>query len=209
MSVVVLDPRWPDQIPLQAIGRITSPVEFGAEVPISVRWDFDAVVSGCGESTYVTTDASDPEIQARREAGERVFAAASLSDPVLKARQVMSRARDIGEWEATQTHATLLPYLEEETQEFTDAVRGGAGDEELLKELGDVFLQVLFHAEIASRRGAFDLDDVAASFVSKMRSRSPYLFDGTTTTVAQEVQQRFWAEGKAREKAGKPRGDNR
>lgn len=182
-------------------------MEFSTEVPVSVRWDFDAVVSGRGESTYVTMDPKDPEARDRREAGEKVFAAASLRDPVLEARQVMSRARVIGEWEAGQTHESLLPYLEEEAQEFADAVRGGAGDDELLKELGDVFLQVLFHAEIASRRGAFDLNDVAASFVSKMRSRSPYLFDGTITTVAQEVQQRFWEEGKARENAKRPRGD--
>ena len=72
-------------------------------------------------------------------------------------------------------------------------------EEELLKELGDVLLQVLFHAEIAARRGAWDFTDVAASFVAKMRSRSPYLFDGTEGVIDTEEQERLWAEGKARE----------
>ena len=66
-------------------------------------------------------------------------------------------------------------------------------------ELADVLLQVLFHAEIADERGAFDFGDVAAAFVAKMRSRAPYLFDGSTGLVDQATQDRLWAEGKARE----------
>lgn len=54
---------------------------------------------------------------------------------------------------------------------------------------------MLFHAEIST----FSLDDVAASFVGKMRSRAPYLFDGTVDIVGVEEQNRLWAEGKSRE----------
>ena len=56
-------------------------------------------------------------------------------------------------------------------------------------------------AEIAARRGAFTLDDVAQAFVTKMRSRAPYLFDGTEDVVGVEEQERLWVEGKARENA--------
>lgn len=206
MTVVVLDPRWPNQIPLEAIGRITAPVEFSSEVPVSVRWNFDGVVAvgeQQGSGTLVTTELDSPEVRARRDAGEKVIVAASLSDPLFEAQVVMARANRIGEWEASQTHTSLLPYLEEEAYEFAEAVRDGASDPELLSELGDVFLQVLFHAEIASRRGAFDMGDVAGSFVKKMRSRSPYLFDGTESVVSVEEQERFWAEGKAKEARAK------
>lgn len=115
---------------------------------------------------------------------------------------VMRRACDQGEWEQSQTHHSLIPYLREETEEFIEAVEQGASEQELIRELGDVLLQVLFHAEIAARRGAWDFGDVAASFVAKMRSRSPYLFNGHHGMVTVEEAERLWAEGKAREVAG-------
>ena len=68
-----------------------------------------------------------------------------------------------------------------------------------MRELGDVLLQLLFHAELGRRREAFSLDDVAASFIAKMRSRAPYLFDGTSSMVAQEEQDRLWIDGKRAE----------
>ena len=94
--------------------------------------------------------------------------------------------------------------LAEEAQEFADQVvawETDGDDQALLRELGDVLLQVLFHAEIASRRSAFDFADVAASFVGKLQLRSPYLFDGTDRMVPVEEQERLWALGKAQEKA--------
>lgn len=199
MMILVLDPRWPDLIPQKAIGRILAPVEFSPEVPVTVRWNFDNLVCGddpTGEGTLVTTDpdavGDDPS---------DVIRASSLADPVFVARRVMSKARSLGEWEAAQTHESLLPYLREEAEEFADAVRAGANEEELKKELGDVFLQVLFHAEIASRRGSFGIDDVAESFVDKLRSRAPYLFDGTSRQVSVEEQERLWEQGKRAERA--------
>lgn len=199
MMILVLDPRWPDLIPQQAIGRILAPVEFSPEVPVTVRWNFDNLVCGddpTGEGTLVTTDpdavGDDPS---------DVIRASSLADSVFVARRVMSKARSLGEWEAAQTHESLLPYLREESEEFAEAVRTGASEEELKKELGDVFLQVLFHAEIASRRGGFGIDEVAESFVDKLRSRAPYLFDGTSRQVSVEEQERLWEQGKRAERA--------
>ena len=94
--------------------------------------------------------------------------------------------------EREQTHTSLLPYLEEESAEFAAAVRNREPESEMLKELGDIFLQVLFHAEIST----FSLDDVAQSFLTKMRARAPYLFDGTTEIVDVDTQERLWREGK-------------
>jgi MazG family protein len=83
------------------------------------------------------------------------------------------RARD--EWDAAQTHQSLRPYLNEEAHELDDAIRDG-DDGAIRGELGDVLLQVLFHAIIAEERGAFDVHDVAGSLVQKMRARHPQLY---------------------------------
>lgn len=202
MTVLLLDSRWPTQLPMEAYG-ICGPATFADEVAVAVRWNFGDILGGDdpqGSGVYVAYDEADPEVVARIAAGERVIAAPSRNDPVLQARQAMTRARSIGEWEIRQTHRSLLPYLEEEAEEFAEAVREDSADEVILKELSDVFLQVLFHAEIASRRGAFDLGDVALAFVLKLRSRAPYLFDGTDDLVPVEEQERLWAAGKARER---------
>ena len=83
------------------------------------------------------------------------------------------RQRDA--WDAAQTHASLRPYLNEEAHELDDAIRDG-NDAAIRSELGDVLLQVLFHAIIAEQRGAFDIEDVAGSLVHKMHTRHPRLF---------------------------------
>ena len=130
------------------------------------------------------------------ETATRIFRVPSRDDPAWQAQNIMRRALTVGEWEREQTHETLLPYLWEETTELAEAITTQADDVELMAELGDVLLQVLFHAEIAARRGAFDFDDVVGSFIGKMRRRSPYLFDGTTSVVPQSEQKRLWELGK-------------
>ena len=201
MTIVLLDERWPSLIPMEAHAKLAHPVAFTGEVPVSVRWNFDELVARTdpsGRGTLVSTNAFDPQVVERMQAGEDMVEAQSRREQAYQAQQVMERAVRIGEWEMTQTHESLLPFLREEAEEFAAAVRSGAPDAELLNELGDVLLQVLFHAELASRRGAFNFEDVAASFVAKMRNRAPYLFDGTTSIVSIETQERLWAEGKAR-----------
>lgn len=94
---------------------------------------------------------------------------------LLDALAIMRDLRHRCEWDAAQTHASLRPYLIEETCELDDALR--AGDSNAMREeLGDVLLQVLFHAVVAEERGAFTIDDVAGSLVSKMERRHPHLF---------------------------------
>ncbi|UDL78714.1 MazG nucleotide pyrophosphohydrolase domain-containing protein [Corynebacterium uberis] len=202
MTVVLLDARWPDLVPLAALqARLPAPVTATAEVPERVVSFLAARADRHGEhgeqggvGTLVTCDATHP-----RCAQETVMAAASVADPVAQACTVMAAARRRGQWEARQTHASLLPYLAEEAGEFAQAVRAGESEERLRSELADVLLQVLFHACLAQERGAFGFAEVAQAFVDKMRSRAPYLFDGSSGVVDEEEQQRAWQAGKDRE----------
>jgi XTP/dITP diphosphohydrolase len=122
---------------------------------------------------------------------------------LLEAVRVMDRLRSPGgcPWDAAQTPASLLRYLVEETYELYDAV---ADDDRaaVREELGDVLLQVLFHARIAQEDAddAFGVDEVAAELVGKLVSRHPHVFgDGETITGADQQQVR-WEELKAVEK---------
>jgi len=115
-------------------------------------------------------------------------------------------------WDREQTHRSLLPYLVEEAHELVEAVEDDAGDGPMREELGDVLLQVLFHAQIASERGAFDLGDVATGLADKLRSRHPHVFGGNDAPrydSAQAVRE-AWHAGKmqTRQSAmeGLPRG---
>jgi nucleoside triphosphate diphosphatase len=79
------------------------------------------------------------------------------------------------DWDAAQTHESLRPYLTEESHEVDEAIR--SGDDRLLREeLGDLLLQVLFHAVLAEERGAFAAGDVADTLVTKMKGRHPHLY---------------------------------
>lgn len=96
---------------------------------------------------------------------------ATLDDALAIMRDL--RTRDA--WDKAQTHESLRPYLNEEAHELDDALRDG-DDAAIRSELGDVLLQVLFHAIIAEERGAFDVNDVAGSLVAKMTKRHPWLY---------------------------------
>ncbi len=100
---------------------------------------------------------------------------ATLDDALAIMRDL--RARDA--WDRAQTHESLRPYLNEEMHELDDALREG-DDAAACSELGDVLLQVLFHAVIAEERGAFGPEQVAGSLVAKMTRRHPWLY-GTDT----------------------------
>jgi MazG family protein len=79
------------------------------------------------------------------------------------------------DWDRVQTHASLRPYLIEEAHEVDDAIAEG-NDALLRDELGDLLLQVLFHAVVAEERGAFSMQDVAGALMAKMHARHPHLY---------------------------------
>lgn len=195
MTVLLLDQRWPTMIPMELVALVKTPLRYTDEVPIKVRWNLgDLVSQESATGTLVSTDVWDPQVQAAIAAGAEVVEVPTRRDPIAQAQQLMARARKIGQWEAQQTHESLLPYLAEEAAEFSEAVVEGADAERLRDELSDIFLQVLFHAEIADD---FELADVAAAFVEKMRVRAPYLFDASRTQMVPVAEQeRLWQEGK-------------
>lgn len=79
-------------------------------------------------------------------------------------------------WDAAQTHHSLVTYLVEEAAEVVEAIETASGDGHLAEELGDLLLQVYFHAEIAAEQGRFTLDDVARGIADKLVARHPYVF---------------------------------
>jgi MazG family protein len=115
---------------------------------------------------------------------------------------VMERLRAPGgcPWDREQTHESLRPYVVEEAYEVLEAIEGG-DPAALCDELGDLLLQVVFHAEIASEAGAFRLADVARAIADKLERRHPHVFGDVEVRDADEVV-RNWRRIKAEEKAG-------
>jgi len=109
------------------------------------------------------------------------------------------RAPDGCPWDREQTHESLLKHLLEEAVEVVEAVRA-RDDANLAEELGDVLLQVVFHAQIASEAGRFTVDDVVGSISQKMVRRHPHVF-GTAVAETPEAVHTQWEHIKAAEKA--------
>lgn len=115
---------------------------------------------------------------------------------------VMDRLRSPGgcPWDAEQTHESLVAYAVEEVAEVVEAVETGdrAG---MREELGDLLLQVVFHARVAQEHpdDPFDIDDVALGIAAKLRRRHPHVFADVTVTDAEEVH-RNWDALKQAEK---------
>ncbi len=105
---------------------------------------------------------------------------------------IMTRLRANGgcEWDRAQSHESLRQYLIEETHEVIDAIRSGNPDS-LCEELGDLLLQILFHAQIASENRQFDISDVIDSISEKMIRRHPHVF-GDATADTPEAVSRQW-----------------
>ncbi|MBM7277321.1 MazG family protein [Gordonia rubripertincta] len=208
MTVVLLDPARPDLIPIRARAWLTGPVRVTEDVPASLLWEFDHVDPVFDEvldetpvdSVLVSTNADHPLVRARLARGEQVITAAKVSGmALLDSVALMDTLRRNGPWESTQTHHSLRRYLLEEVYELLDAIE--AGDQaELKEELGDLLLQVLFHARIAADdpEVPFDIDDVARSFTAKVMGRTPGVLSGAHADL--ETQIREWEERKAAEK---------
>lgn len=296
MSVILLDPRFPAMIPVEAVSHLRGDVSYTEEVPVRVRW----VIADLGGHTVaesdvlVTTDITNDAVRERLNNHEEIIKApslvvemepnkqlesgssatadgapvspnaadgpsftndaasvthsgagfvdgeivgtdehtvavaglrrttrtevpASVMDEIEDAVALMARALRQGEWEQSMTHTSLMEFLRQETaelarvveaiDEYSDEDDDTAApqwlEQELCQELSDVLLQVLFHAEIANRRGAFDIGHVSGAFVAKMRSRAPYLFEQVERDVPRTEQDRLWEEGKRRERAAK------
>jgi ATP diphosphatase len=120
---------------------------------------------------------------------------------------IMARLRDPEggcPWDVEQTFDTIAPYTIEEAYEVADAIqRGDSAD--LRDELGDLLLQVVFHARIAEEAGLFAFEDVAGAIADKMVRRHPHVF-GDETVETEAAQRIAWEDVKAAERAEKARG---
>jgi tetrapyrrole methylase family protein/MazG family protein len=114
--------------------------------------------------------------------------------------KTMQRLRGPGgcPWDREQTHQSLARHLLEEAHETIEAIDEG-NPERLKEELGDLLLQVVFHAEMARQEGTFDVDDVAEAIVTKLVRRHPHVFGGAAVDSAAEVLVN-WERIKAEEK---------
>ena len=104
--------------------------------------------------------------------------------------EVMARLRTTCPWDREQTHESLVPYLIEESYEVADAIEDHS-DGDLCEELGDLLLQIVFHAQLATERGKFSIADVVDGLSNKMIRRHPHVFGDAAVASVAEVWQNW------------------
>ncbi len=193
-------------VPVEAVEHLGGEVQYTEEMPVAVRWSLpSAHPVGAGDEAPVllSSDPDHPAVLARLAAGARLISAPQSppGERLLDAVAMMDKLRTAGPWESEQTHDSLRRYLLEETYELLDAVRSGDADQ-LCEELGDVLLQVLFHARIAEEapQHAFTIDDVALALTRKLGNRVPGVLAGQPISLEEQL-----AQWEARKAAEKPR----
>jgi nucleoside triphosphate diphosphatase len=131
------------------------------------------------------------------------------ADPAIsRLLEIMRQLRDPQSgcpWDVEQTFATVAPYTIEEAYE----VAGAIDDQDwvaLKEELGDLLLQIVFHAQIAAERGVFDFNDVVLAITDKMLRRHPHVFGQTKDINTAAAQTAAWEEHKTRERAARLKG---
>ncbi len=117
--------------------------------------------------------------------------------------EIMARLRASCPWDREQTHRTLVPYLIEETYEVVEAIEQNDGAA-LCEELGDLLLQIVFHAQLGSEVGAFTVADVVDALSNKMVRRHPHVF-GDAVIEDVDAQWKNWEQLKSKEATGQKR----
>lgn len=209
-AIVVLSRRLGAVLPASAARMLRNGAALlaDADLPAELAEQFAAVPAGHAVGGLLLT--LDPHTgQAARWAAAGAGVLDTPQPPgagLLDAVAVMDRLRSPGgcPWDAEQTHSSLMPYLIEETYELYQALEDGDTDA-LREELGDVLLQVLFHARVAQETGSgvdggFDIDAVATELVAKLVGRHPHVFarsEQVRTAAEQEIR---WEQLKRTEK---------
>ena len=124
--------------------------------------------------------------------------------PIEELRMVMARLRgpDGCPWDREQDHESIKLNSVEEVYELVDAIESG-NDEEMLEELGDLLLQVVFHAQMAEERGSFNFDQIVKTITDKLIRRHPHVFGDVVVQDVDGVWNQ-WEAIKLKEKIGKP-----
>ena len=128
-----------------------------------------------------------------------------MSEPLSRLLEIMTRLRDPDggcPWDIEQSFETIAPYTIEEAYEVADAIAREDFDD-LKDELGDLLLQVVYHAQMAREAGHFDFDEIAQAIGEKMVRRHPHVF-GDGQVASAEHQRVAWEDVKAREREEKP-----
>lgn len=124
--------------------------------------------------------------------------------PIERLKAIMAKLRDPDggcPWDLEQTFTTIAPHTIEEAYEVADAIQSGDMDH-LKDELGDLLLQVIFHAQMAKEAGHFNFDAIATGIADKMVKRHPHVFSDQVIATA-EAQTEAWEDQKAEERAAK------
>ncbi|WP_199441275.1 MazG family protein [Umezawaea beigongshangensis] len=208
--VVLLDEHDPHVLPAAALRALrTAAVVCGG--PAWTEFGADPVPAdpaGAGTAAplvLITADERDPAATALIGAGAPVLRAPRRpGSGLVAAAAVMDRLRSPGgcPWDAEQDHDSLRQYLVEETFELLEAIEDG-DRAAVREELGDVLLQVLFHARVAREHpdDPFDVDDVAHDLVTKLVGRHPHVFAAADPAVRDASSQQVrWEELKQQEK---------
>lgn len=183
---------------VRAIVSSGVPVEITAERP---SYAPDAVwIAPTGDTAWARSMADDLMAGGGEASGiEVVFGSYDLpGSALLDVVEVMDRLRRECPWTAQQSHETLAHYLLEEAHETLEALDSGDSDH-LREELGDLLMQIVFHARIAAEGEGWDIDDVAAGIAEKLVYRNPHVFGDATVSSADEVDAN-WQRLKATEK---------
>jgi tetrapyrrole methylase family protein/MazG family protein len=132
------------------------------------------------------------------------FQVMSSAEAFAELVRIMERLRgpDGCPWDREQTHASIKPYLIEEAYEVAEAIEENE-PEELCAELGDLLLQIVFHAEMARAAGLFTIEDVVRGINAKMIRRHPHVFGDAQAQDSEEVL-RNWSRIKAEERRNRP-----
>jgi XTP/dITP diphosphohydrolase len=194
---------------LTAAGVTPEVVELPADAAGQAAFLSAAVAAADGPVVWLPPgDSADAELLARLSAaGIQVRVLPGAQEPpgahLLDLVSIMDTLRVSCPWDKEQTHASLVRYLLEEAYEAVETVEDG-DLASLREELGDVLLQVLFHARIAAERaagdGGFTIDDVADTLAAKLIRRHPHVFGSTAVSSAADVN-RNWEEIKKAERS--------
>lgn len=223
MQIIVLSPRvapgiltLPAWDALRGAGAVRASVDdphvqairaSGIEVELSAGPPSYAVgtvwIAPTGDAAWARTIADDLMSGGGSDV-EVIFGSYDLpGSSLLDVVEVMDRLRRECPWTAQQTHDSLSHYLLEESHETLEALDSGDGDH-LREELGDLLMQIVFHARIAAETspdegGGWDIDDVAAGIAGKLIYRNPHVFADGEATTAEEIDA-AWQRLKATEK---------
>jgi XTP/dITP diphosphohydrolase len=210
VRILVLSPRIPSGLmtasawdAVRAASQVVSAVDgphlhalrdAGVDVTLGpVPSDPDAIwIPEPGDASWARTLAEKmlEGSESEGDVGEEFEVITGSFDPVgarfLDLVEVMRQLRRDCAWTRVQTHESLAPYLTEEAGEATEALRSGDRDH-LREELGDLLMQVVFHAAIAQEEERWDVDDVAAGITEKLIRRNPHVFADSDASSIDEI----------------------